>query len=115
MFKQRGSRPITYQEAHDELLSTYDELLDLNTGENNVGLSDVENPLMGSLLEIWMSTYVREQIGEIFKISFDDFLLRPRWEMMKMLEVAKRRTAEMKKTHDNIIPEDWEKQLQGRI
>lgn len=115
MFKQRGSRPITYQEAHDELMSTYDELLDLNTGENNVGLSDVENPLMGSLLEIWMSTYVREQIGEIFKISFDDFLLRPRWEMMKMLEVAKRRTAELKKTHDSVIPEDWEKQLQGRL
>lgn len=80
-----------------------------------MGLSDFENPMMNSLLEIWMSTYVREQIGDIFKIDFDAFLNRPRFEIMKMLEVAKRRQAEMKKTHDNVIPEDWEKQLQGRV
>lgn len=90
-------------------------MLELNTGENNVGLSDFENPMMGSLYEIWMSTYVREQIGEIFRVSFDEFLNRPRWEMMKMLEVAKRRTAELKKTHDSVVPDDWEKQLQGRL
>lgn len=37
LFKQRSSRPITYQEAHDELLSTYDEVMGFGTGENNIG------------------------------------------------------------------------------
>lgn len=97
------------------MLSTYDEVMGFETGENNIGLSDFENPLIGSLYEIWMTTYVRERIGDIFHLSFDEFLNRPRWEMMKMLEVAKRRIAELNKVQKDVIPEDWEKQLHGKV
>lgn len=97
------------------MLSTYDTVMGFETGENNVGLSDFENPLMGSLYEVWMTTYVRERIGEIFRLSFDEFLERPRWEMMKMLEVAKRRIAELNAVQNNVIPADWDKELKDRV
>ncbi|QVW28554.1 hypothetical protein pEaSNUABM8_00057 [Erwinia phage pEa_SNUABM_8] len=97
------------------MLSTYDDVMGLETGENNISLSDFENPLMGSLYEIWMSTYTREKIWDVFHIDFDDFLERPRWKIMKMLEVAKRRNAELNRMQNNVIPEDWEKQLTGKI
>ncbi|ANZ48618.1 hypothetical protein BIZ83_gp235 [Erwinia phage vB_EamM_ChrisDB] len=83
----------------------------MDTGENNISLSDFENPLMGSLYEVWMTTYVRERIGDIFQLSFDEFLDRPRWEIMKLLEVAKRRLAELNRVQGNIVSDDLEKQL----
>ncbi|QVW55629.1 hypothetical protein pEaSNUABM9_00033 [Erwinia phage pEa_SNUABM_9] len=83
----------------------------METGENNISLSDFENPLMGSLYEVWMTTYVRERIGDIFQLSFDEFLDRPRWEIMKLLEVAKRRLAELNRVQGNVVSDELEKQL----
>lgn len=97
------------------MLSTYDSVMGLETGDNNVGFTDFENPMMGSLYEIWMTTYVRERIGEIFRVSYDEFLNRPRWEMMKMLEVAKRRIAEMNKVQNAVVNDELEKQLQLKL
>lgn len=115
LFKRRDSRPITYQEAHDELLSTYDEVLGLNTGENNISVSDFENPINQSLYEIWMATFVREGIYETFGLNFDAWLDRPRWQLMKMLEVAKRRRTEVANARANTIPPELEKELKGRM
>lgn len=86
----------------------------MDTGENNISLSDFENPIMGSLYEIWMTKYTTDRIWDVFHVNFDDFLNRPRWEMMKMLEVAKRRTNELTKLQNTIIPEVWDKQLEGK-
>lgn len=115
LFKRRDSRPITYQEAHDELLSSYDAVLGLNTGENNVSVSDFENPIHQSLYEIWLATFVREGIYETFGCDFDTWLDRPRWQLMKMLEVAKRRRAELTNAKNNAIPPELEKELKGRV
>lgn len=115
LFKRRDSRPITYQEAHDELLSTFDTVAGIDSGENNVGLSDFENPLNNSLYQIWMETYVREGIGDYYRISFDEWLERPRWMMMNMLEVAKRRRLVTDKAKEKALPEDLEKELLRRV
>lgn len=115
LFKRRDSRPITYQEAHDELLSTYDGILGLETGENNIGVSDFENPINQSLYEIWMATFVREGIKDLFGMDFDTWLDRPRWQLMKMLEVAKRRRAELDNAKNKVIPPELEKELKERM
>lgn len=90
LFKKRGGKPITYQEAHDTLLEAFDEALEHDTGENNVFFSDFDDPLTASLLDIWMDTYIRERIGERFHLSFDEFLDRPRYEITRMLNVVAR-------------------------
>lgn len=119
LFKQRSTRPITYQEAHNELLEAYDATLGLDTGESHVGMSEFENPVMGSLYEIWYATYLREQIGEHFRLSFDEFLDRPRWQIMIMLEAVRRRMAILNKDiqqqiDDNKEMRGLEKEMQGR-
>ncbi|QVW56193.1 hypothetical protein pEaSNUABM6_00057 [Erwinia phage pEa_SNUABM_6] len=115
LFKRRDSRPITYQEAHDELLSTYDSILGLETGENNISVSDFENPINQSLYEIWATTYVREGIRDLFGYDLDTWLDRPRWKLMKHLEIAKRRRAELDNAKKGAIPPELEKELKGRI
>lgn len=94
LFKNRTGKPITYQEAHDELLEAYDEAIEHFVGNDHVGISDFEDPLNGSLYQLWLDTYIREQIGERFHLSFDEFLDRPRWEIGMMLSTLQRlRTA----------------------
>lgn len=91
----RSSRPITYQEAHDELLTAYDMMTGLDTGTHHVGTSEQENPYNGCLYEYWMATYIREQIGDVFRISFDEFLNRPRGLIMMMIKQAQKKNREM--------------------
>ncbi|ANZ50480.1 hypothetical protein STRATTON_55 [Erwinia phage vB_EamM_Stratton] len=119
LFKQRSTRPITYQEAHNELMEAYDATLGLDTGENHIGLSEFENPVTGSLYEIWYATYLREQIGEHFRLSFDEFLDRPRWQIMIMLEAVRRRMAILNKDiqaqlEENKEMRELEKENKGR-
>ena len=64
------------------MLGAYDLSIGLDTGSKHVGLSDFENPEYGSLHEIWMEVYLREQINEHYRLSFDEWLNRPRWEIM---------------------------------
>lgn len=90
LFKVRVGKPITYQEAHDTLLEAFDDAIEHETGDNNVFFSDFDDPLTGSLLDIWMDTYIRERIGERFHLSFDEFLDRPRYEINRMLSVVGR-------------------------
>lgn len=90
LFKVRVGKPITYQEAHDTLLEAFDDAIEHETGDNNVFFSDFDDPLTGSLLDIWMDTYIRERIGERFHLSFDEFLDRPRYEITRMLSVVGR-------------------------
>lgn len=95
LFKKRDSRPITYQEAHDELLSTYDDYMGLDTGYHHVGLSSFENPLHGSLYELWMKAFLREGVGENFKVSFEEWLKKPRWYLLMQLRLLAERRNEL--------------------
>lgn len=90
LFTQSTHRPITYQEAHSELLKAYDSVMGFETGPVNVGMSREENPLWQSLLEIWSETYAREKIWDIYHVDFDTFLDRPRYEIQMMLRNSER-------------------------
>lgn len=92
LFKSTKSRAITYQESHDELMSAYDEMMGFDTGAYHVAMSDAENPLKQSLLEIWLETYAREGIWDVYHVDFDTFLDRPRYEILMMIKnIAKLR------------------------
>ncbi|HHS7556442.1 TPA: hypothetical protein ACTPQ1_004736 [Salmonella enterica] len=118
LFKQRCVRPITYQEAHDELMGAYDRTLGLDTGYNQVGVSEFENPIFGSLYDIWYATYLREQVGEHYRMSIDEFLDRPRWKILMMLDNIRRRNAIIKKAGEDIqgdrVLDNLEKDLAGQ-
>lgn len=90
LFTQSTHRPITYQEAHNELLEAYDNVMGFETGPAHVGMSREENPLWQSLLEIWSETYAREKIWDIYHVDFDTFLDRPRYEIQMMLRNSER-------------------------
>ena len=92
-------------------MGAYDLSVGLDTGTRHVGLSDFENPEYGSLYEIWMEVYLRKQIGEHFRMTFDEWLNRPRWEIMMMLRVLNRRKAAIKKVMSDVTAGDPE--LQG--
>jgi len=115
LFKARKGKPITYQEAHDTLLEAFDDALEHDTGPNSVFFSDFEDPLTGSLLDIWLDTYIRERIGERFNLSFDEFLDRPRYEIMRMINVVGRYNAvvskELNKAGKDV--DSLEQQLHG--
>ncbi|AFQ96768.1 hypothetical protein G173_gp223 [Erwinia phage phiEaH2] len=101
------------------MMEAYDATLGLDTGENHIGLSEFENPVTGSLYEIWYATYLREQIGEHFRLSFDEFLDRPRWQIMIMLEAVRRRMAILNKDiqaqlEENKEMRELEKENKGR-
>ena len=102
LFKQRTTRPITYQEANDELLGAYDRTLGIDTGVHGVGMSDVENPTLCTLLELWQETYVRERVYDVFHIDIDRFLDRPRWEIMMMLRTCARHRKMVDKVKSQI-------------
>ncbi|QXO09477.1 hypothetical protein pEaSNUABM11_00053 [Erwinia phage pEa_SNUABM_11] len=87
-----------------------------DTGENNVFHSDFDDPLTASLLDIWMETYIRERIGERFRLSFDEFLDRPRYEITRLLKVAGRFNQAVNRaltTEENKIS-GLEQQLHGK-
>ena len=92
------------------MLGAYDLSIGLDTGSKHVGLSDFENPGYGSLHEIWMEVYLREQINEHYRLSFDEWLNRPRWEIMMMLRVLNRRKASIKKIMNDVAGSDPELQ-----
>ena len=112
LFKQRSTRPITYQEAHNELLEAYDRTLALNTGDHQVGLSDFENPVYGSLYDIGYATYLREEVGENYRMSIDEFLDRPRWQILLMLDNIRRRKAIIAKAGEQVAGERALKELE---
>ena len=112
LFKQRSTRPITYQEAHNELLEAYDRTLALNTGDHQVGLSDFENPVYGSLYDIWYATNLREEVGENYRMSIDEFLDRPRWQILLMLDNIRRRKAIIAKAGEQVAGERALKELE---
>lgn len=116
LFKQRDSRPITYQEAHDELLGAYDQAVGHDTRENNVHLSDFENPVHNSLYSIWYDTYLREQVGEKFHMSIDEFLDRPRYQIQMMLNsLARLRTAVKRDINkENALVDELERNMKGK-
>ncbi|QVW55166.1 hypothetical protein pEaSNUABM29_00122 [Erwinia phage pEa_SNUABM_29] len=103
LFKQRSARPITYQEAHDELMGAYDRTLGLETGLHQVGFSEFENPIFGSLYDIWYATFLREQVGEHYKMDIDRFLDRPRWEILLMLDNIRRRNAAINQAGNGLV------------
>lgn len=73
-------------------MSAYDEMMGFDTGAYHVAMSDAENPLKQSLLEIWLETYAREGIWDVYHVDFDTFLDRPRYEILMMIKnIAKLR------------------------
>lgn len=76
------------------MIEAYDEAIEHFVGNDHVGVSDFDDPLHGSLYQLWLDTYIREQVGERFHLNFDEFLDRPRWEIGMMLSTLQRlRTA----------------------
>ena len=109
LFKSTDSRAITYQESHDELMSAYDSMMGFDTGAYHVAMSDAENPLKQSLLELWLETYAREGIWDVYHVDFDTFLDRPRYEILMMIKnIAKLR--EIKKRAAQMAKEEQERE-----
>lgn len=82
---------MTYQEAYDELVSSYDKSAGNDTGRFGVAMSSHEDPLANSLYQIWVETFVREDVFKYMGMDFHKFLDQPRWLIEMQLKVIKRR------------------------
>lgn len=82
---------MTYQEAFDELMASYDASLELDTGRFHVGMSSQEDPLANSLYQIWVETFIREDVYKYTGLNLHQFLDQPRWKIDMQLKAIKRR------------------------
>ncbi|ANZ50232.1 hypothetical protein PHOBOS_42 [Erwinia phage vB_EamM_Phobos] len=91
LFKRRDHRAVTYQEAYDELMASYDQSVGLETGRYHVAMSFQEDPLANSLYQIWVETFIREDVYKYMGMNFQQFLQQPRWLIDMQLKAIKRR------------------------
>lgn len=86
---------MTILEADSELRMAYDTELYNDSlygmsslhdvGEEGIAMTDFENPVKGSLYSIWWDTYLRYNIFREIGETFREFLDRPRWEALEIL------------------------------
>lgn len=72
-------------------MASYDSSIGLDTGRFHVGMSSQEDPLANSLYQIWVETFIREDVYKYIGLNFDQFLDQPRWLIDMQLKAIKRR------------------------
>lgn len=81
---------LTYAEARYELMAAFDDDYGINSGVTHCEMSDNEQFSPSSLYEYWAEIYAQEKIGDVFKISFDDYIKRPSFLIESLNRAAER-------------------------
>ncbi len=113
MFLEGTGRAVTYQEAFCELTSAYDTGHGFETGDSGIEMSPQENPITGSLYDIWYDIWFRERIYHHTGESFETFLDKPRWKMEVQLSKIRPVNKEESRLAENIKSEVEKNKVAG--